>query len=114
MTFIKSISGIRGTIGGSVCEGFSPLDVASCLDVFEKYSKVQNPGQRIRPALALHTESHTLYGLAYACPHLDRQHDCPLKAIELLPFKQKIVLINCLSKEEKEIILEHHKTCSIK
>ncbi len=114
MTFIKSISGKQGSISGPVGEGLSPLDVASCIDVFEKYSKVQNPGQSIRPALALHTESHTLYGLAYACPHLDRQHDCPLKAIELLPFKQKIVLINCLSKEEKEIILEHHKTCSIK
>ncbi len=27
MTLIKSISGIRGTIGGSVGEGLSPLDV---------------------------------------------------------------------------------------
>ena len=55
----------------------------------------------------------TLYGLAYACPHFDRQHDCPLKAIELLPFKQKIVWINALSNEEKEIILEYHNACSV-
>jgi hypothetical protein len=82
MTLIQSISCIRGTIGGSTGEGFSPLDVASCIEVFEKYSKVQNPGQSIRSALALHSEIHTLYGLAYACPHLNRQHDCPLKAIE--------------------------------
>jgi hypothetical protein len=37
-----------------------------------------------------------------------------LKEIELLPFKQKIVWINALSNEEKEIILEYHKACSIK
>jgi hypothetical protein len=52
--------------------------------------------------------------LAYACPHIDRKDNCPLKVIELLPFKQKVLRTNGLSKEEKEIILEHHYACSIK
>ncbi len=34
-----------------------------------------------------------IYGLAYDCPHLDRHDDCPLKAIEKLPFKQKVLWI---------------------
>ena len=43
-----------------------------------------------------------IYGLAYDCPHLDWQDDCPLKAIKQLPFKQKVVLINGLSKDERK------------
>jgi hypothetical protein len=74
--------------------------------------KVQNPGQSIRTVLPLHADIHTLYGLVYACPHLDRKDDCPLKAIEQLPFFQKVLWINGLSKEEKGVILEHHNTCS--
>ena len=31
MTLIKSISGIRGTIGGGAGEGLNPLFIASCL-----------------------------------------------------------------------------------
>jgi hypothetical protein len=55
-----------------------------------------------------------LYGLAYACPHIDRKDNCSLKAIELLLFKEKVLWINGLSKEKKEFILEYHKACSIK
>ncbi|MEI6142586.1 MAG: hypothetical protein WCP85_25140 [Mariniphaga sp.] len=114
MTFIKSISGIRGTIGGSVGEGLSPLDESNCLDVLEKCSKVQNHGQSSRIIFNSHTDIHTLYGLAYARPRNDRKDNCPLKTIELLPFKEKEVWINGLSKEEKEIIPAHHNACSIK
>ena len=114
MALIKSISGIRGTIGGSVGEGLHPRDDSSCLDVLEKCSKVQKPVHSIRTSLPLHADIHTLYGLAYACPHIDRKDNCSLKAIVLLPFKEKVVWINGLSKEEKEIILAHHKACSIK
>ena len=31
MTLIKSISGIRGTIGGIAGEGLNPLDIVRCL-----------------------------------------------------------------------------------
>ncbi len=58
------------------------------------------------------TEIYTLYGLAYDCTHIDRKGDCPLKVIEQLPFKKKVLWINELSQNEKEIILEHHKACS--
>ena len=30
MTLIKSISGIRGTIGGHAGEGLNPLDISVC------------------------------------------------------------------------------------
>jgi hypothetical protein len=56
----------------------------------------------------------TLFGMAYNCPYHDRQETCRLKAIEHLPFKQKVLWINGLSKEEKESILKHHETCFIK
>jgi hypothetical protein len=114
MTLLKYISASRGSTGGSEGEEMSAIDVVRCLEVFEKCSKVKNPGQIIGTALPHHADIHTLYGLAYACPHIDRKDNCPLKAIELLPFKEKVVWINGLSKEEKEIILEHHKACSIK
>ena len=111
MTLIRSISGIQGTISGSADEGLSPLDVAGFLAVVEKHSKEQNAGQSLWNVLPLHSDTLTLYGLAYACPHNDREGDCHLKAIEQLPFKQKVLWINRLSKDEKETILEHHKAC---
>ena len=45
MTLIKSISGIRGTIGGSVGEGLSPLDVVKYTAAYAQWFKDQNPGQ---------------------------------------------------------------------
>ena len=112
MTLIKSISGIQGTISGSADEGLSPLDDSSCLDVLEKCSKVQNPGQSISISFPLQADTLTLYGLSYACPHIYRKGDCQLKVIEKLPFKQKVLWISRLSKEEKGVILVHHNTCS--
>lgn len=50
-------------------------------------------------------EEISLYGLAYNCPHLERQPDCPLKKLEHLSFQEKVKWINTLSEEEKEAIL---------
>ena len=55
-----------------------------------------------------------LYGFAYNCPSVHRINNCPFSLVEQLPFKQKVLWINGLSNEEKELILEHHKACSIK
>jgi hypothetical protein len=76
--------------------------------------KEQNARQSTMNAFDFHADIYSLCGLAYACPYLDRKGDCPLKAIERIPFKQKVLWINGLSKKENEIILEHHKACSIK
>jgi hypothetical protein len=76
--------------------------------------KELNPCNSIKSILDFHTDIHTLYGLAYACPHNDRKGDCPLKVVDQKPFKGRVVWINGLNKEGKEIILEHHKACSIK
>jgi hypothetical protein len=53
-----------------------------------------------------------LYGLAYNCPHLERQLDCPLMQVEHLSFLEKVKWIDSLNEEEKEAILERHQVCS--
>ena len=45
MTLIKSISGIRGTIGGKPGEGLSPLDVVKYTAAYAQWAKQQHPGQ---------------------------------------------------------------------
>ena len=47
MTLIKSISGIRGTIGGKPGEGLSPLDVVKYTAAYAEWVKQQHPGQTI-------------------------------------------------------------------
>jgi len=47
MTLIKSISGIRGTIGGKAGEGLSPLDVVKFTAAFGTIIKKRNAGQKI-------------------------------------------------------------------
>lgn len=47
MTLIKSISGIRGTIGGKPGEGLSPLDVVKYTAAYAQWVKLQHPGQLI-------------------------------------------------------------------
>ena len=47
MSLIKSISGIRGTIGGCPGEGLSPIDVVKFTTAFATFLKQQNPGKRL-------------------------------------------------------------------
>ena len=42
MTLIKSISGIRGTIGGRPGEGLSPLDIVKFTSAFAEWIKRKN------------------------------------------------------------------------
>lgn len=53
-----------------------------------------------------------LYGIAYSCPKMDRDKDCPLSEIEHLSFKEKIDWINKLDDGKKEAILTHHAYCT--
>ncbi len=57
-------------------------------------------------------EGNNLYGLAYNCPHLERQLNCPLMQVEHLSFREKVKWIDNLSEVEKETILDRHKVCS--
>lgn len=43
MALIKSISGIRGTIGGKAGEGLSPLDVVKFTTAYAEWTKSKNP-----------------------------------------------------------------------
>ena len=47
MTLIKSISGIRGTIGGRPGEGLSPLDVVKYTAAYAEWVKMQHPDESI-------------------------------------------------------------------
>ena len=47
MTLIKSISGIRGTIGGSPAENLTPIDVVKFTTAYSRLIKDKNPGKRI-------------------------------------------------------------------
>jgi len=51
MSLIKSISGIRGTIGGVPGDGLSPIDVVKFTSSFASFLKKQNPGKRLRLAV---------------------------------------------------------------
>ena len=51
MSLIKSISGIRGTIGGVAGEGLSPIDVVKFTSAFATFLQKQNGGRRLRLAV---------------------------------------------------------------
>ncbi|MBT7492048.1 MAG: phosphoglucosamine mutase [Bacteroidetes bacterium] len=46
MTLIKSISGIRGTIGGKPGEGMNPLDLVKFTSAFSQWVKLQSKGEK--------------------------------------------------------------------
>ena len=48
MTLIKSISGIRGTIGGNVNEGLTPIDTVKFASAYGTWLKNNNPEQRLK------------------------------------------------------------------
>lgn len=48
MSLIKSISGIRGTIGGKPGEGLSPLDIVKFTSAYTAFIKTENPGKKIK------------------------------------------------------------------
>ena len=52
-----------------------------------------------------------LYGLAYGCPYLQRKEDCPLKEVNHLSFKEKVIWVDRLNTEKKRAILVHHQVC---
>lgn len=47
MSLIKSISGIRGTIGGPAGDGLSPIDVVKFTSAFATFLQNQQPGKRL-------------------------------------------------------------------
>ena len=47
MTLIKSISGIRGTIGGEPANNLTPIDIVKFTTAYSRLIKDKNPGKRI-------------------------------------------------------------------
>ena len=54
------------------------------------------------------------YGNLYNCPWSCRLNTCPLYSINSLTFEEKFNWFENLTKDEKEIIVEHHSRCSKK
>jgi len=48
MTLIKSISGIRGTIGGKAGDGLTPFDIVKFTIAFAQLMKERQPGKKLR------------------------------------------------------------------
>jgi phosphomannomutase len=48
MTLIKSISGIRGTIGGTVDNGLTPIDAVKFAAAYGSWLMERHPGQKLR------------------------------------------------------------------
>ena len=48
MTLIKSISGIRGTIGGPVGDNLTPLDVVKFVTAYVRLLGEQHPDKRLK------------------------------------------------------------------
>ena len=48
---LKSISGIRGTIGGNTGKGLTPVDIVKFTAAFGKFILDKHPGQRCRIAV---------------------------------------------------------------
>ncbi|BDX37162.1 phosphoglucosamine mutase [Tenuifilaceae bacterium CYCD] len=51
MTLIKSISGIRGTIGGSVNENLTPVDIVKFTSAYAQWLKMHNPNKKSKVAV---------------------------------------------------------------
>ena len=47
MTLIKSISGIRGTIGGRPADNLTPIDIVKFTTAYSRLIKAKNPNKRI-------------------------------------------------------------------
>jgi len=47
VTLIKSISGIRGTIGGKVGEGLSPLDIVKFSSAYGTWLQQENNAKKL-------------------------------------------------------------------
>lgn len=53
-----------------------------------------------------------LYGIAYGCPRLDRDKDCPFSKIEHFKFKEKVIWIDKFNDDMTNTIWKHHTNCS--
>ncbi len=56
----------------------------------------------------------TVYGIAYDCPALEREDDCPMNVYKDLSFYEKFKKINLLTNKEVRDICIHHEKCSLK
>lgn len=56
-------------------------------------------------------DKQVLYGLAFQCPYNKRQEDCPLFAIDDLPFREKVDWIDRADPLLLQSIVIAHENC---
>ena len=54
-----------------------------------------------------------IYGIAYKCPNIERNENCPLNKIDHLSFSEKIEWIQALDQDTLEEILVCDINCSL-
>ena len=55
-----------------------------------------------------------LFGLFVACPEGEPMPDCPLEKYRSLQVKEKLTILEKLSEEEVEEIINHHHQCVLR
>jgi hypothetical protein len=55
-----------------------------------------------------------LYGCAFGCPLLMRDQNCPFNEVDHLSIREKVIWIQSLELETKQMIADHHLFCSKK
>ncbi len=55
---------------------------------------------------------YMIYGIAYACPHGERNNDCPLNETDHPSYEEKYNWIKGLNKDKKNLFVQHHRACS--
>lgn len=57
-------------------------------------------------------DENDIYGCALGCPLQRRLMDCPYNEFDHLSFKEKVIHLQNINKEKRELIIEHHLSCT--
>ena len=97
MTLIKSISGIRGTIGGKPGDALTPVDIIKFSSAYGAWLQVRNPGVRCAVVIGrdARISGEMVSGLVVS-NHGGRNLDGGISALVQLPFIRRAVGENAL------------------
>lgn len=57
-------------------------------------------------------DENYIYGLAYECPHEDRETNCPFRISDNLSFKEKVKWLGKRSAKNRKKLVQHHCECT--
>ena len=110
MTLIKSISGIRGTIGGPATENLTPLDIVKFTTAYVRFIAESAPGKRLKIVVGRDARiSGEMVGDIIKCLFFSFFHDIGL--VCLCQFL--IIFIQAFNKIKPFACLDHRRRLSI-